>query len=317
MVTCWGFKLENHLNKYAGEGGFSQKHGIPFGYSSPYAWGNPLKGGGLASKVEASAEVSKALLANGLYATATILASGDVANAYLVLTTALAASILGLGGVADAQLAGIVSLLATIAGYGDITDAALNLIVNMQATIGGLDSLDALLVGLAFCAAHIYVNEGAATVTQIVDGVWDALAVDHDLPGTMGQKLNAAGAAADPLLNPVPGTYAPGTAGYIIGTNLDLDAISDAVRSMLLTNPPQPSGAVVLDGGNTALAFKTNLAETSTNYWKDTFCVFLTGGLAGQVKLVTAYNGTSKVLTVKGGFTGVPGDGNTFALVNK
>ena len=34
----------------------------------------------------------------------------------------------------------------------------------------------------------------------------------------MGQKLNAAGGAADPLTNTVPGAYAVGTAGYALGT---------------------------------------------------------------------------------------------------
>ncbi len=47
--------------------------------------------------------------------------------------------------------------------------------------------------------------------------VLDAAAASHNSAGTIGQKINAAGGAADPLLNAVPGSYAPGTAGYELG----------------------------------------------------------------------------------------------------
>jgi len=39
----------------------------------------------------------------------------------------------------------------------------------------------------------------------------------HNTAGTIGQKINAAGGAADPLTNPVPGSYGAGTAGNILG----------------------------------------------------------------------------------------------------
>lgn len=57
----------------------------------------------------------------------------------------------------------------------------------------------------------------APTVGEIADAVWDEAAAAHNTSGTMGAKLNAAGAAADPLDNEVPGAYAAGTAGYAMG----------------------------------------------------------------------------------------------------
>jgi hypothetical protein len=77
----------------------------------------------------------------------------------------------------------------------------------------------------------------------------------------------------------------------------------------------QPTGSVVSDAGNSAASFKTDLAETATDYWNDALVVFVSGNLAGQVKKVTAYNGSSKVLTVSGGFTGTPSAGDAFVLV--
>lgn len=58
----------------------------------------------------------------------------------------------------------------------------------------------------------------APTVTAIADQVWDEAIAGHLNPGSTGLALNTAGAAADPLTNPVPGTYASGTAGAAIGS---------------------------------------------------------------------------------------------------
>jgi hypothetical protein len=78
----------------------------------------------------------------------------------------------------------------------------------------------------------------------------------------------------------------------------------------------QPVGAVVSDAGNSATSFKTNLTETTDDYWKDTLLLFTSGNLAGQIKKVSAYNGTTKVITVSSAFTGTPTAGDTFLLIN-
>ncbi len=54
-------------------------------------------------------------------------------------------------------------------------------------------------------------NEDPATL------VLDALAASHNIALTIGHAINAAGSATDPLLNPVPGAYASGTAGAALG----------------------------------------------------------------------------------------------------
>lgn len=59
------------------------------------------------------------------------------------------------------------------------------------------------------------------TAGEIADAVLDETIAEHANAGSVGQAISAAGGAADPLLNPVPGAYAEGTAGYVIGTNLD------------------------------------------------------------------------------------------------
>jgi hypothetical protein len=58
------------------------------------------------------------------------------------------------------------------------------------------------------------------TVAQIADGVWDEANADHVAAGSTGNKLNAAGTAADPWSTSIPGSYTAGTAGYIMGNTL-------------------------------------------------------------------------------------------------
>jgi hypothetical protein len=62
---------------------------------------------------------------------------------------------------------------------------------------------------------------GAASIGAIEDAVLDAALADHAGAGSVGAGISAAGSAGDPWTTPLPGGYAPGTAGAIVGTNLD------------------------------------------------------------------------------------------------
>lgn len=77
--------------------------------------------------------------------------------------------------------------------------------------------------------------------------VWDETAAGHNTAGTMGQKLNAAGGAMDPLTNLVPGTYAAGTAGYIIG---HLSGISAGESAGIERNQAIPDFYIVMFDAN-------------------------------------------------------------------
>lgn len=61
--------------------------------------------------------------------------------------------------------------------------------------------------------------------------VWDEAIASHLGAGSTGAALNAAGAAGDPWLTNLPGGYLAGTAGYIVGTNLD-DTISNVANTV-------------------------------------------------------------------------------------
>jgi hypothetical protein len=93
-------------------------------------------------------------------------------------------------------------------------------------------------------------------------------------------------------------------------------ANAKAVIGSFLVVVPLFQANVVADGSNTATTFETDLTEATNDHWKDALLVFVTGSLAGQVKKITAYNGTTKFVTFTSGFTAAPSGGDKFILVN-
>lgn len=78
----------------------------------------------------------------------------------------------------------------------------------------------------------------------------------------------------------------------------------------------QPSGVVVTDGANTSATFETDLSESTDDYWKDALLLMTSGTLDGQIKKVTAYDGTTKFITLGTSLTATPTGDDRFVLVN-
>lgn len=89
------------------------------------------------------------------------------------------------------------------------------------------------------------------TVGAIADQVWDETLTDHLGAGSTGSALNSAGSAGDPWGTALPGAYSAGSAGYIVGTNVDA-LISSR------TKPADTQAAVTL------VATTTNLTNAPT-----------------------------------------------------
>lgn len=77
------------------------------------------------------------------------------------------------------------------------------------------------------------------------------------------------------------------------------------------------TGTVTTDGGNSATSFETDLASAVDDFYKDAYLKITSGALQGQIKKVTGYVGSTKIITVSGGFTGTPADGVTFDIINE
>jgi hypothetical protein len=74
------------------------------------------------------------------------------------------------------------------------------------------------------------------TAAGIADAVWDELTADHAGVGSTGAALSAAGGSGDPWATALPGAYGAGTAGKIIGDNVNapiatVDTVVDAIKA--------------------------------------------------------------------------------------
>jgi hypothetical protein len=111
----------------------------------------------------------------------------------------------------------------------------------------------------------IELSDGTLNLTAIEDTVWDASIASHLDAGTTGEKLNDAGAAGNPWSEALPGAYASGTAGFIVGTNLDATVSSrleptTAGRKLDVT----ATGEAGIDWGNIGAPTTTqNLSGTT------------------------------------------------------
>lgn len=94
---------------------------------------------------------------------------------------------------------------------------------------------------------------GGLTVQDIVDGVWDEPMADHLDSGTTGASLNGAGSAGDPWGTSLPGAYGSGTAGFIVGTNLNATVSSRATQTSVDDLPTNAELATALASADDAV----------------------------------------------------------------
>ena len=115
------------------------------------------------------------------------------------------------------------STLATTAGaVGSVTGAVSS--VTNAVTVGTIN-------------ADVVTASALATdaVNEIVDQVWDELLSGHTGAGSTGAGLSSASSAGDPWSTALPGSYGAGTAGKIVGDNVNATISSRASQTSLDT----------------------------------------------------------------------------------
>ena len=110
-----------------------------------------------------------------------------------------------------------------------------------------------------------------------------------------------------------------GTDGVVLANDA-ITAAKISAGAIGLSESGEYTFTVVSSGDctNSAVLFDTNFTQTQTDHWKDAFATMTSGTLAGQTKAITAFNGTTKCMTVKSpGFSAVPLAGDTGIIINK
>jgi|JI10StandDraft_1071094.scaffolds.fasta_scaffold119901_3 hypothetical protein len=210
---CQAGRLRNIT---AGEGITNDLVGLPSGARHPAAWVMPQKPGALSARntITGSGGIS-ATAQSGYNIEASISGAGDIPGCDLGLIVSIAATLTASGGISSATAAALASMVATLTGSGDIDGTAAGL-ADLGALLSGAGSMDADNTALMDIEATIR-GYGDLTPEGIRDAVWAALASSINEPGTAGAALLAAGSAGDPWGTPLPGAYAPGSAGALVG----------------------------------------------------------------------------------------------------
>lgn len=133
--------------------------------------------------------------------------------------------------------------------------------------------------------------------TGVENAVWDATLASHLTAGSTGAALNSAGSAGDPWGTALPGAYGAGSAGNIIGNNLDATISSR-------TKPADTQAAVTLVATTTNL---TNLPAAPTD-WLTAAAVKADAVTKVQSGLATPTNITAGTITTTTNLTNAPPD---------
>lgn len=215
--------------------------------------------------------------------------------------------------------------------------------------IGGGDTLDVQVTGIgasvitataiatdAITAAKVATD----TIAEIADGVLDEIVSGHLTSGSLGDLVNDSALALVSLDARVPAALDSGrmvshvesiedgaivtetfTAGAIDATVLAANAIGasqlDADAVAEIANAVQTPWLVAstADGGTTTTIIDASLTESAVDHWAGNWVMMVTGALAGQTRLITAFDPSTDTLTVTPAFTGAVAFGMIFRIM--
>lgn len=203
-------------NITAGEGVTSQLSGVPYGYRNGGAWTMPQKAGALGSVNEA--QITFASTANGaqginLESESTIIFTSSATGQAVASGTGSASIVISGSATAVAPLNAVGTSTIVFTGSG-----ALSAPSDISASSSIVITTDAELRADGFMVATPISTD--LTVDQIVAGVWNALASSYNATGSMGEKLNDAGAAGNPWAALTADNLDPDTFGKLVQDTL-------------------------------------------------------------------------------------------------
>jgi len=197
-------------NIFATDAGISSLSSKPQGARHPVAWQMPQKSGGLASHNN-----TEILFTQTGFAVAGLPGSGSTTITFT--PTATGGLIVSGSGNATIIFSATGSILSVAAGSGSAT-----ITLSGSALIGALAGLSssgsitlspsATMTAIGYLSG-LSTNETEFSADALARAVWEAAASDFNTAGTMGEKLNDAGAAGNPWAALLVDNGDPGTFG--------------------------------------------------------------------------------------------------------
>lgn len=209
----------------------------------------------------APTNLTAAQIASGVW---TDIVAGDFTVASSVGKSVMNGVSLGTG-LTVAEVSGAVgSVTGSVGGNiaGSVASVSGNVGGNLVGTIGGLTAAalkdffdtDATTTYASAVAGSVVKeiadNAGGGTpptVAEIADAVWDEAISGHLALGSTGLALLSAGSAGDPWSTALPGAYGAGTAGKIVGDNINA-TVSSRLATAGYTAPTNLTAAQIASG---------------------------------------------------------------------
>ena len=185
QMVGWNLGGRQH-NRGIADGGQwgGGKSAVPVGHLHPSAWLMPRQSGGLAGSTSAALSTSGEI-AGGL--------NGE-ASATMALSTS--AEVQAIGALTTSATIGGAVLASGSATMSLSTAGTINAAANLSGSTSMILSTTASAIGVGYLVGEE--EGGELTAASIAAAVWAALAAANNGAGTMGEKLNDAGGAADP-----------------------------------------------------------------------------------------------------------------------
>lgn len=110
---------------------------------------------------------------------------------------------------------------------------------------------------------------------------------------------------------------AAGIADAVLDESLSAHTVSGSVGKAL---KQLKEGTISVDGSvndlsATTTSFVSNLTNTTSSFYRDKVMVFISGPLAGQARVISDYNGTTKAITLDEALSSAPADGDEFLIL--
>lgn len=181
----------------------SRQVGLPFGNLAPSGWMLPQTGGGMSMRAVAEGSMTADLIPTRPMTIDLVGSSSFDATAALIVSMVAAFS--GSGSM-TAEIVGRLNATCNMTGSGDLS-ADMTGIANAVIAMLGSGDLDATIRAWGDMALDIVVTGTGLSTANVGQAVWSALAAANNAPGTMGEKLNDAGSAANPWTEVIESGY--------------------------------------------------------------------------------------------------------------
>jgi len=171
-------------------------------------------------------------------------ATGFATPTNITAATGITVSAIGNDVITAAAIANGAIDAATFAA--DVDAEILSYIVDDATRIDASSLNTAAVTSIPAILADTGTDGVVVNAASVATAVWNAATASYGTAGTYGESLEAVGASADPWLTNLPGAYGAGTAGKIIGDNLNATVSSRASQASVDDIPTNAELATAL-----------------------------------------------------------------------